>query len=45
MFKTPDIKSLSRSTKLAWSEEHAILELGVISLSPTLGAEITKMNE
>ena len=30
-----------RSTWLAQSEEHAILDLGVVSLSPTLGVEIT----
>ena len=35
--KPPDI----RSAWLAQSVEHATLDLGIVSLSPTLGVEIT----
>lgn len=30
---------------LAWLEEHAVLDLRVISLSPTLGVEMLKRKE
>jgi len=36
------IKPFLRGAWLAQSEEHAILDLRVMSLSPTLGVEITK---
>ena len=33
---------IERGTWLAQSEEHGTLDLGVVSLSPTSGVEITK---
>ena len=34
----------TRGARLAQSEERATLDLGVVSMSPTLGIEITKKN-